>query len=152
MKQKSGLVKRVITREILYRLGLAIFGFSLFPGIVFLVSKIFFAQSTTISAFYTKFYSSLLDLGIDGLFSWCIACAPYLAYDICLLIKTYRIRKIKTLQKDDQSGRRWPLMGHLRPTERLVPAGEVVLRSARERQFHWKFKKSNWTEVSTYNL
>ena len=99
--QKSGLANGVLTRENLYRLGLAIFGFSLFAGIVFLIGKIFFAESTTISAFYTKFYGSLLDFGVDGLFSWCIACAPYIAYDVYLLRKNYRAQKIKKLKKED---------------------------------------------------
>ena len=99
--QKSDLANVVLTRENLYRLGLIIFGFSFFPGIVFLISRIFFVESTTISDFYTKFYRSLLDLGIDGFFSWCIVCAPYLAFDIYLLIKNYRAQKIKKLNKED---------------------------------------------------
>ena len=99
--QKSGLLKRVLVRENLYRLGLAIFGFSIFPIFIFLISKIVFSESITISAFYTKFYGSLLDFGVDGFYSWCIACTPYLAYDICLLIKNYRSQKIKTVKKEE---------------------------------------------------
>ena len=88
--QRKDLANAVLTRENFYRLGLAIFGFSLFPGIVFLISKIFFAETTAISAFYTKFYGSLLDFGTDGLFSWCIVCAPYLIYDLYLIWKHHR--------------------------------------------------------------
>ena len=92
--QKSSLTKILLTRENLYRLGLALFGFSFFPGIVFLISNILFKSHTTMPAFYSKFYRSLLTLGLDGLYSWAIVCAPYIAYDIYLLIKSYRIHRI----------------------------------------------------------
>ena len=99
--QKSSLIKILHTRENLYRLGLAVFGFSFFPGIVFLISKILFESHTSMPAFYSKFYRSLLNLGMDGLYSWSVACAPYIAYDIYLLIKSNKAKKIDTGNKDD---------------------------------------------------
>ena len=91
--QRERLKKILLTKENLYRFGLAIFGFSLFPGIVFLVTKVLFDSPTTMSLYYAKFYRSLLDLGMDGLYSWSVACAPYIVYDIYLLIKSYRKEK-----------------------------------------------------------
>jgi len=99
--QKGVLTKIFLSRENLYRLGLAIFGFSLFPAIVFLIGKMLFASNATLSIFYTKFYGSLLDFGIDGVYSWTIACAPYITYDLYLLIKTFRTPKIENAKKKD---------------------------------------------------
>ena len=83
-------------------MGLVIFGFSFFPGIVFMVGKILFASNVTILAFYSKFYRSLIDMGIDGIYSWSIACAPYIAYDLYLLIKSFRTQRIEKDKKKDQ--------------------------------------------------
>ena len=88
--QKRSLKTILLTRENLYRFGLAVFGFSIFPGIVFLITNVLFDSPTTLSLYYAKFYKSLLNLGMDGLYSWTIACAPYIVYDIYLLIKNYR--------------------------------------------------------------
>ena len=100
--QKSVLSKILLSRENLYRLGLAIFGFSFFPGIVFMVGKILFTSNANILSFYSKFYRSLLDMGIDGIYSWSIACAPYIAYDLYLLIKSFRTQKIEKDKKNNQ--------------------------------------------------
>ena len=93
--KKSTLKDKLLTREGLHRLGLALFGFSLFPGIVFLITKIFTDSHSTMPAFYSGFYRSLLNFGLDGLYSWSIACAPFIAYDIYLLIKSYKAKKIE---------------------------------------------------------
>jgi len=87
------VTQKLLKRQNLYRLGLAIFGFSLFPGIIFLISKIIFEAQTTMPEFYSKFYGSLLNFGIDGLLSWVIGCMPYMIYDIYLLIGSYRTQK-----------------------------------------------------------
>jgi hypothetical protein len=98
--EKSTLKKIFLTRENLYRFGLVIFGFSVFPGIVFLITKLLFESHQNMSGFYSKFYSSLLNLGLDGLYSWSIACAPYFAYDIYLLIKSYKTQKVVENKKN----------------------------------------------------
>ena len=81
-EQKRNLAQKVFTRENLYRLVLLLFGFSIFPGIVFLIGKLFITSSDALSDSYSKFYGSLLDLGTSGIVSWSIACAPYFVYDV----------------------------------------------------------------------
>jgi hypothetical protein len=73
--QEGNLTKLFKTRENLFRLGLALFGITFIPGIVFLVRKILFESPPTLNAFYSKFNGSLLNLGLYGLYSWTIVCA-----------------------------------------------------------------------------
>lgn len=98
--KKRTLQKILLTRESLYRLGLALFGFTLCPGIVFLITNIFTESHSTIPELYSEFYRSLLNLGLDGLYSWGVACTPYMAYDIYLIVKSYKAKKIEIGNKD----------------------------------------------------
>jgi len=93
MKKSFNVSKKLLTPQNLYRLVLAVLGFSLFPGIIFLISKILFETQTAISDSYSKFYGSLLNFGTDGLISWGIGCTPYMVYDIYFLIRSYRTQK-----------------------------------------------------------
>ena len=88
--QKIGLKKKVLTSENLYKLILIVFGFVFLPGIIFLMESIFNSPTKTMPAFYTNFYKSLLYTGKDGLLAWCIVCAPYMVYEVYLLIKKFR--------------------------------------------------------------
>jgi hypothetical protein len=85
--QKIGLKKKVLTYENLYKLILIVFGFVFLPGIIFLIEYISKPPAITIPAFYSNFYRLLLDTGKDGLFAWCIVSAPYMVYEVYLLIK-----------------------------------------------------------------
>ena len=99
----SELKKILLTRENLYKLGLMIFGLTLFPGMIYIVGKIFITSSNAISDFYSYFYGSLLDMGQDGLIVWGIACGPYLVYEGYLLVKGFLSRRTPaTLEKDQE--------------------------------------------------
>ena len=97
--QKSRLFKTIFTREVFYRIGLVVFGLTLFPGFIFLVRNLFVTSSAAISTSYTAFYSSLLDFSVEGMISWSIACVPYFAYDVYLMIKNNRNKKSETAKK-----------------------------------------------------
>ena len=99
----SQLKKILQTRENLYKLGLMIFGLTLFPGMIYIVGKIFITSSNTISDFYSYFYGSLLDMGQDGLIVWGIASGPYLVYEGYLLLRGFiPKRSLATLEKDQE--------------------------------------------------
>jgi len=85
--QKIGLKEQILTCENLYKLILIVFGFVFLPGIIFLIEYISNPSTKTISAFYSNFYRLLLDTGKDGFFAWCIVSAPYMVYEVYLLIK-----------------------------------------------------------------
>jgi hypothetical protein len=65
-----------ITKETRNKIGLMIFGLTLFPAIVYWIKELFLESSDTISGYYGYFYSSLLDMGMDGMVVWGIACGP----------------------------------------------------------------------------
>ncbi len=97
--QKSRLFKTIFNREVFYRIGLVIFGLTLFPGFIFLARYLFFDSNAALSASYAAFYSSLLDFSIEGMISWSIACVPYFAYDVSLMIKNNRSKKSESVMK-----------------------------------------------------
>lgn len=66
---------------------LMVFGLTLFPGIVHILQGIFTGSDIAVRAFYADFYPSLLDMGTKGILAWCIACAPYMVYEIYMLIR-----------------------------------------------------------------
>jgi hypothetical protein len=86
------------TREILYKIGLMIFGLTLLPGMIFFIKAIFVISPITLSDFYSSFYGSLLDMGKDGLIVWGIACSPYLAYEVYLLLTGFTTKRDLTAQ------------------------------------------------------
>jgi hypothetical protein len=93
----SELRKILLIRENLFKLGLMVFGLTLFPGIFYFVGKVFITSSKTIFDFYSYFYGSLLDMGQDGLIAWGIACGPYLLYEAYLLLQGFfPKRRLKT--------------------------------------------------------
>ncbi len=98
-KTKSRSSNKILTWEVLIRIGLVVFGLTLFPGIIFLIRNIFIADSPALSTSYAMFYRSLLDVGVDGIISWSIACVPYFAYDVSLLIKKNRTQKTEIIKK-----------------------------------------------------
>lgn len=97
---KSELPKIFWRRENLYKLGLIILGFTLLPGVVHLVGKILGTSSITIEASYLEFYGSLLDIGKDGFIAWSIAFAPYMAYEVYMLLKSFGTKRNVTDQRD----------------------------------------------------
>ena len=98
----SDLKKVFLRREHLYKVGLMIFGLTLFSGIFYLVGKVFIASSKTISEFYSYFYGSLLDMRQDGLIVWGIACGPYLLYEAYLLLQGFLPKR--TLKTGERIG------------------------------------------------
>jgi hypothetical protein len=99
MMQMSRLFKTIFTRDVFCRIGLVVFGLTLFPGFIFWVRNLFFASNTAISNSYTAFYASLRDFSVEGMISWSIACVPYFAYDVSLMIKNNRNKKSETVEK-----------------------------------------------------
>jgi hypothetical protein len=97
--QNRRLWKMIFNRDVFYRIGLVIFGLTLFPGIIFLIRNLFFASNAALSTSYTAFYSSLLDFSVEGMISWSIACVPYFAYDVFLMIKDKRTKESETVEK-----------------------------------------------------
>jgi hypothetical protein len=97
--QNSRLWKMIFNRDVFYRIGLVIFGLTLFPGIIFLIRNLLFASNAALSTSYAAFYGSLLDFSVDGMISWSIACVPYFAYDVSLMIKGNRKKKSETVKK-----------------------------------------------------
>jgi hypothetical protein len=93
MMGKNDLLEHLLTRENFYKLLWTAFGLTLFPGLIFLIKTIFISSDTTISAYYSELYGSLLDVGKDGMVAWCFVCAPYMAYELYLLIKNFRTPK-----------------------------------------------------------
>ena len=98
-KTKGRILNKILTWEVLIRIGLVVFGLTLFPGIIFLIRNIFIADSLALSTSYAMFYRSLLDVGVDGIISWSIACVPYFAYDVSFLIKKNRAQKVEIVKK-----------------------------------------------------
>ena len=96
---KSEWTKSLLTRENLYKLGLMIFGLTLFPGMVHLFGKVILPTTKTLSDYYIYFYRSLLDMGKDGLIVWAIACGPYMAYEVYLLLASLGAKKGETTKK-----------------------------------------------------
>lgn len=93
--KKTGFSAKVFTRQNLIRLILLVFGFTLFPAVVYWSDKLIFHSSPTLSEFYAKIFGSLMDLGMDGMFAWCVVCTPYLAYDIFLVVQDYRGQRVE---------------------------------------------------------
>jgi hypothetical protein len=98
-KTKSVILAKILTKENLIRIGLVVFGLTLFPAIVFLIRNMFLNPGTPLLSSYVTFYRSLLDVGVDGMISWSIACVPYFAYDVSLLIKNNRAQKSEPVKK-----------------------------------------------------
>lgn len=84
----------LFTRNNLIRLILLIFGFTLFPALVFYGKALLFPSSETISDYYAKIYGALMDWSMDGMLAWCVVCTPYLIYDICLIVKDFRAQRL----------------------------------------------------------
>jgi hypothetical protein len=78
-----------MTKEHYYKIGLMVFGLTLFPAFLHAIGRFFLESTTTIAEFYSYFYGSLLDMGMDGLVVWAIACGPYLIYEIVLVVKSF---------------------------------------------------------------
>jgi hypothetical protein len=97
--KKSDLKKIVWTRQNRNRFVLIILGFAVLPGVVFWLKRLLTPSDTTISAYYAGFYQSLTDVGMDGVYSWGVVCAPYIAYDVFLLIKGGSNRKPEKAEK-----------------------------------------------------
>ena len=91
--QRIGLKTKVLTYENLYKLILIVFGFVFLPGIIILIEYIFNSPTKIMPALYWDFYKLLLDMGKDGLFAWCIVSAPYMVYEVYLLIKKLNLTK-----------------------------------------------------------
>lgn len=91
----NDLSAKLFTRQNLIRLILLVFGFSIFPAIVYWGEELLFPSGQTLSEFYGKIYGALMDLGMDGMVAWCIVCAPYLAYDIYLVVKDFRSQRVE---------------------------------------------------------
>lgn len=85
----------LFTRNNLIRLLLLVFGFTLFPALVFFGKALFFSSSETISDYYAKTYGALMDWGMDGMLAWCVVCAPYLVYDIYLIVNDFRSQSLE---------------------------------------------------------
>lgn len=97
--QKSRLLKTIFNREVFYRIALVVFGLTLFPGIIFLIRSLFFASNAALLSSYAAFYGSLLDFSVEGMISWSIACVPYFAYDVYLMIKSNRDKKVEPVKR-----------------------------------------------------
>jgi hypothetical protein len=93
--------KMVLTRQNLNRVALLVTGLAFSPGIVFWIKQLLMQSDTTLSAYYAHFYQSLLDVGMDGVYSWGAVCAPYMAYDLFLLIAGNRNRRHETSMEED---------------------------------------------------
>ncbi|BBO86539.1 hypothetical protein DSCO28_71050 [Desulfosarcina ovata subsp. sediminis] len=78
-----------LTKEARNKIGLMVFGMTLFPAMVHGLGKWFMDSSVTISGFYTYFFRSLLDTGKDGMVVWSIACGPYMFYELVLLYRSF---------------------------------------------------------------
>ncbi len=79
--------KKLLSRENITKIVLMIFGLSFFPAVIYFILKIFSSTPEGISGYYSHFYKSLLDMGMDGFTAWMIACGPYMVYEIYLLFK-----------------------------------------------------------------
>jgi hypothetical protein len=65
-------------------------GLTLFPGIVHVLQAVLTDSGIAMGAFYAGFYPSLLDLGTKGIVAWCIACGPYMVYEVYGLVRGSR--------------------------------------------------------------
>ena len=81
-----------LSKENRNKIGLMIFGLTLFPAIVHGMKDLFVDFSGTIFGFYSWFYRSLLDMAKDGMIAWGIACGPYMVYEIVLLVRSFSSR------------------------------------------------------------
>lgn len=97
--QKEILMNKLLTRQNLIRLILLVFGFTIFPAIVFWGEGLLFPSSQALPEFYAKILGSLTDMGMDGMFAWAVVCTPYLGYDIFLLVKSFRGQRVETGKK-----------------------------------------------------
>jgi hypothetical protein len=64
-------------------------------GLNFISKNDLAVKGNSYVGYLSKFYRSLLSLGFDGFYSWSVICAPYIAYDVYLLIKSYRTQKMR---------------------------------------------------------
>jgi hypothetical protein len=98
-----------LTKETRNKIGLTIFGLTLFPAVVYGLKALFVDSSTTISGYYVSFYRSLMDMGRDGMVAWGIACGPYMVYEIVLLVRSFSSRsddrvidELESMANDDR--------------------------------------------------
>ena len=91
----TDLSAKIFSRQNLIRLILLVFGFSLFPAMVFWGEELLFPSNQTVSEFYSKIYGALMDWGMDGMFAWCVVCTPYLVYDIYLIVRDFRTQRVR---------------------------------------------------------
>lgn len=92
--RKGNWSDMIFNRQNLVRLILLVFGFTLFPAVVYWGEKLLSTSSQTLSEFYAKLYGALMDWGMDGMLAWCVVCTPYLAYDIYLIIQDLRRKRM----------------------------------------------------------
>ncbi|MGD9160862.1 MAG: hypothetical protein PVG39_20755 [Desulfobacteraceae bacterium] len=76
-----------IKKETQNKILLMIFGLTLFPAIVYWLKKLLVDSSGAIWDYYGYFYRSLMDMGMDGVVVWGIACGPYMVYEVLLLLR-----------------------------------------------------------------
>ncbi|BBO86550.1 hypothetical protein DSCO28_71160 [Desulfosarcina ovata subsp. sediminis] len=81
-----------LTRETRNKIGLTIFGLTLFPAVVYGLKALLIDSPATFSDDLASFYRSLLDMGWDGMVAWGIACGPYMVYEIILLVRSFTPR------------------------------------------------------------
>ena len=90
---QTNIKEALLTRENMYKLIWTLFGFTLFPCIIYAANVVFSPSASTLTGYYSNLYGSLLDLGKDGMYAWCIVCAPYMAYEVYLLAKYFLVSK-----------------------------------------------------------
>lgn len=95
-----------ITKETSKKILLMIFGLTLFPEIVHWIKELFTDSPESISDYYRYFFSSLLDMGVDGMIVWGIACGPYMVYEIVLLVRALLPRSGSLKHPKLKGGRR----------------------------------------------
>jgi hypothetical protein len=81
-----------LTKETRNKIGLTIFGLTLFPAVFYGLKALFIGSPGTFSGDFASFYRSLMDMGRDGMVAWGIACGPYMAYEIVLLVRSFSSR------------------------------------------------------------
>jgi len=81
-----------LTKETRNKIGLTIFGLTLFPAVVYGLKALFIDSPSIFSDDFASFYHSLMDMGWDGMMAWGIACGPYMVYEIVLLVRSFSSR------------------------------------------------------------
>jgi hypothetical protein len=95
-----------LTKETRDKIGLTIFGLTLFPAIVHGLKVLFITSPITMLSYYANFYRSLLDMGWDGMAAWGIACVPYMVYEIVLFVRSFFLRtdNLKDEELENENG------------------------------------------------